>query len=128
VGIKSREIYEAPGATVILSAHRELEALVLDRETQHFKEIVSLRYAELAYYGLWYSELKKALDAFIDSTQKYVCGSIRMKLLPGMCAVAGRQSPHSLYKKELATYGKEDTFDQKLAEGFIRLWGMPYKR
>jgi len=128
VGIKSREIYEAPGATVILAAHRELEALVLDRETSHFKEIISQRYAELAYYGLWYSELKKALDAFIESTQKYATGSIKMKLMPGMCAVTGRKSPHSLYKKELATYGKEDTFDQKLAEGFIRLWGMPYKR
>jgi argininosuccinate synthase len=128
VGIKSREIYEAPGATVILAAHRELECVVLDRETQHFKELVSLRYAELAYYGLWYSELKKALDAFINSTQKYVTGSIRMQLVPGMCKVAGRSSPFSLYKKELATYGKEDKFDQKLAEGFIKLWGMPYKR
>jgi argininosuccinate synthase len=126
VGIKSREIYEAPGATLILAAHRELESLVLDRETQHFKEIISLRYAELAYYGLWYSELKKALDAFVDSTQKYVTGSIRLQLWPGIWKVGGRQSPYSLYKKELATYGKEDTFDQKLAEGFIKLWGMPY--
>ena len=128
VGIKSREIYEAPGATVILAAHRELESLVLDRETSHFKETVSLKYSELIYYGLWYSELKKALDGFINSTQKYVTGSIKMKLMPGQCVVAGRQSPYSLYKKELATYGKEDKFDQKLAEGFIRLWGMPYKR
>jgi argininosuccinate synthase len=127
-GIKSREIYEAPGATVILAAHRELECVVLDRETQHFKEMVSQRYSELCYYGLWYTELKKALDAFIDSTQKHVTGSIRMQLLPGQCKVAGRQSPYSLYKMELATYGKEDTFDQKLSEGFIRLWGMPYKR
>jgi argininosuccinate synthase len=128
VGIKSREIYEAPAATVILACHRELESVVLDRETQHFKEIVSLRYAELAYYGLWYSELKKALDAFINSTQKYVTGSVRMQLVAGNIRVVGRNSPHSLYKKELATYGKEDKFDQKLAEGFIRLWGMPYKR
>ena len=117
-----------PGATVILSAHRELEALVLDRETSHFKEMVSLKYSELIYYGLWYSELKKALDGFINSTQKYVTGSIKMKLMAGQCVVAGRQSPNSSYKKELATYGKEDKFDQKLAEGFIRLWGMPYKR
>ncbi len=128
VGIKSREIYEAPGATVILSAHRELESVVLDRETMHFKELVSQRFSELTYYGLWYSELKKALDAFIESTQKYVTGSIRMQLLPGQCVVAARQSPYSLYKKELATYGGEDKFDQKLSEGFIRLWGMPYKR
>jgi argininosuccinate synthase len=128
VGIKSREIYEAPAATVIMAAHRELECLVLDRETQHFKEIVSLRYAELAYYGLWYSELKKALDAFIDSTQKFVTGSIRMRLVPGGCTVAARSSRHSLYNKNLATYGKEDTFDQKLAEGFIKLWGLPYCR
>jgi len=128
VGIKSREIYEAPAGEIIHTAHKELEALVLDRETAHFKEIVSLKYSELVYYGLWYSQLKEALDGFIDSTQKRVTGTIRLKLFKGVCSVVGRQSPHSLYKKELATYGKEDKFDQKLAEGFIKLWGMPYKR
>ena len=128
VGIKSREIYEAPAGTILYTAHKELECLVLDRETAHFKEIISLKYAELIYYGLWYSQLKEALDGFIDSTQKNVSGTIKLKLFKGVCAAVSRQSPHSLYKKELATYGKEDKFDQKLAEGFIKLWGMPYKR
>lgn len=128
VGIKSREIYEAPGATMLYTAHRELEALVLDREVAHFKEIISLKYAELIYYGLWYSQLKQALDGFIDSTQKYVTGTIRLKLFKGTCVAVGRKSSQSLYKKELATYGKEDQFDQKLAEGFIKIWGMPYRR
>ncbi|MFA5144957.1 MAG: argininosuccinate synthase [Candidatus Omnitrophota bacterium] len=128
VGIKSREIYEAPAATILHTAHRELESLVLDRELAHFKEIVALKYAELVYYGLWYSPLKLALDSFVNSTQKHVSGSIRLKLFKGNCLAVGRRSPHSLYKKELSTYGKEDKFDQKLAEGFIKIWGMPYKR
>ncbi|MFH0762704.1 MAG: argininosuccinate synthase [Candidatus Omnitrophota bacterium] len=128
VGIKSREIYEAPAATILHAAHKELEALVLDRECAHFKELVALRYSELVYNGLWYSPLKKALDAFIESTQGYVTGSIRMKLFKGSCSAVGRKSKHSLYKKELSTYGKEDKFNQKLAEGFIKIWGMPYKR
>jgi argininosuccinate synthase len=128
VGIKSREIYEAPAATILYTAHKELESLVLDRELAHFKEIISLKYSELVYYGLWYSPLKEALDGFVDSTQKYATGSIKMKLSKGSCAAVARKSKHSLYKKELSTYGKEDKFDQKLAEGFIKLWGMPYKR
>jgi len=128
VGIKSREIYEAPAAAILYSAHRELECLVLDRELAHFKEMVSLKYAELVYYGLWYSPLKNALDKFVDSTQKHVTGSIRLKLFKGSCVPVGRKSPNSLYKKELSTYGKEDKFNQKLAEGFIRIWGMPYQR
>ncbi|MCX5708072.1 MAG: argininosuccinate synthase [Candidatus Omnitrophica bacterium] len=128
VGIKSREIYEAPAGTILYTAHRELECLVLDRELAHFKEIISLKYAELIYYGLWYSQLKEALDGFINSTQEHVSGTIRLKLFKGACVAVGRQSPQSLYKKELATYGKEDKFDQKLAEGFIKIWGMPYKR
>lgn len=128
VGIKSREIYEAPAATILHSAHKELESLVLDRELAHFKEIVSLKYSELVYYGLWYSPLKDALDGFVNQTQKHVTGSIKLKLFKGNCVPAGRKSTHSLYKKELSTYGKEDKFDQKLAEGFIKIWGMPYKR
>jgi argininosuccinate synthase len=128
VGIKSREIYEAPAGTILYTAHKELESLVLDREVAHFKEIVSLKYSELVYYGLWYSHLKQALDSFVESTQKHVTGTIRLKLFKGNCAAVGRKSTHSLYKKELATYGAEDKFDQKLAEGFIKLWGMPYKR
>jgi argininosuccinate synthase len=128
VGIKSREIYEAPAATILYSAHRELESLVLDRELAHFKEIVALKYAELVYYGLWYSPLKEALDGFVNSTQKYVTGSIKMRLFKGSCVAVSRKSSKSLYKKELSTYGKEDKFNQKLAEGFIKIWGMPYKR
>lgn len=128
VGIKSREIYEAPAGTILYTAHKELEALVLDRELMHFKEILSLKYAELVYYGLWFSALKDALDGFVEKTQKMVSGTIRLRLSKGTCVVVGRKSANSLYKKELSTYGKEDKFDQKLAEGFIKLWGMPYKR
>lgn len=128
VGIKSREIYEAPAATILHIAHKELESLVLDRELAHFKEIVSLKYSELVYYGLWYSSLKEALDSFVNSTQKHVTGSIKLKLSKGSCVPVARKSSNSLYKKELSTYGKEDKFDQKLAEGFIKLWGMPYRK
>ena len=128
VGIKSREIYEAPAATILHTAHKELESLVLDRETAHFKEIIALKYSELVYYGLWYSQLKEALDGFVGSTQKRVTGSIKLKLFKGNCTAVSRKSKFSLYKKELSTYGKEDKFDQKLAEGFIKIWGMPYKR
>jgi argininosuccinate synthase len=128
VGIKSREIYEAPAATILYTAHKELESLVLDRELAHFKEAVALKYSELVYYGLWYSQLKESLDAFINSTQKNVSGSIRLKLSKGTCVAVGRKSAHSLYKKELSTYGSEDKFNQKFAEGFIKIWGMPYKK
>ena len=128
VGIKSREIYEAPGATILHVAHKELEALVLDRELAHFKEMTGLKYAELVYNGLWFSPLKESLDSFVNATQKHVTGSIRLKLFKGNCVAVGRSSKHSLYKKELSTYGAEDKFDQKLAEGFIKLWGMPYKK
>jgi len=128
VGIKSREIYEAPAGTILYTAHKELEALVLDRELSHFKDIISLKYADLVYYGLWFSALKDALDGFVEKTQKFVSGTIRLRLSKGSCIVVGRKSANSLYKKELSTYGKEDKFDQKLAEGFIKLWGMPYKR
>lgn len=127
VGIKSREIYEAPAATILYIAHKELESLVLDRETAHFKEIISLKYSELVYYGLWYSSLKEALDNFVDSTQKHVTGSIKLKLFKGNCIPVGRESVYSLYKKELSTYGKKDKFNQKLAEGFIKIWGMPFQ-
>lgn len=127
VGIKSREVYEAPAATILYNAHKDLEALVLDRELIHFKEIIALKYSELVYYGLWYSSLKKALDAFVDSTQSKVTGTIKVKLHKGNCTVVGRNSVNALYKKELATYGKEDKFDQSLAKGFIKIWAMPYK-
>lgn len=128
VGIKSREIYEAPAAAILHCAHKELEALVLDRETAHYKEGVSLKYAELIYYGLWYSKLRIALDKFIEETQKVVSGTVKLKLYKGSCVVVGRKSPYSLYKKDLATYSEGDKFDQKLAEGFIRIFGMPYQK
>ena len=128
VGIKSREIYEAPAATILYAAHKELESLVLDRECAHFKEIIALKYAELIYYGLWYAPLKEALDSFVNSTQKQVSGCVKLKLFKGSCIPVGRKSPYSRYKKELSTYGKEDKFNQKLAEGFIKIWGMPYRK
>ncbi len=127
VGIKSREVYEAPGATILYLAHKELEAMVLDRETQHYKSLLAPRYAEMIYYGTWYSGLKKSMDKFIEKTQKNVTGDVRLKLYKGSCISVGRRSPHSLYKEELATYGKKDKFDPKLAEGFIKLWGMPFQ-
>lgn len=128
VGIKSREVYEAPAATMLITAHKDLEALVLDRETAHFKEAISLKYADLIYYGLWFTPLKKALDKFVDETQKNVTGTIKMRLEPGNCVTVGRKSKYSLYKEDLATYTEKDKFDQKLAKGFIEIWGLPYKK
>jgi argininosuccinate synthase len=128
VGIKSREIYEAPAAEILTAAHEALESITLDRELTHYKSGVALKYAELIYYGLWYSPLREALDKFIDFTQKRVTGVIRMKLGSGSATVVGRRSRNSLYKEELATYSDKDTFDQKLAKGFIDLWGLPYKK
>jgi len=128
VGIKSREIYEAPAAFILLEAHKALEQLTLDRETIHFKDTVSRKYARLIYDGLWYSPLKKALDSFINKTQSKVTGTIRMRLHKGHAVCVGRKSPNSLYKKELATYGEGDVFDQSLAKGFIEIFGLPYKK
>ncbi|MBU4377258.1 MAG: argininosuccinate synthase [Candidatus Omnitrophica bacterium] len=127
VGIKSREIYEAPAGWPLYTAHNALESLVLDRELIHFKDMVASKYAELVYYGLWYSPLREALDKFIDETQRYVNGTVKLKLHRGNCIAVGRKSPNSLYKKELATYEEGDKFDQSLAKGFIEIWGLPYK-
>lgn len=126
VGIKSREIYENPAATLIHAARHELECLVLDRETAHYKQAVSQKYGELVYYGLWETPLKKQMDAYFHKTQERVSGTVRLKLYKGNCTAVGRKSPNSRYKEELATYGKKDVFDQKLAEGFIKLWGLPF--
>jgi len=128
VGIKSREIYEAPAAACLYAAHRDLESLVLDRELLHYKLSREGLYAQMVYYGLWYSPLKTSIDAFIKETQKRVTGTVRLKLYKGSCVVTGRKSPHSLYKETLATYTKKDTFDQRLAEGFIKLWGLPFQK
>ncbi|MFH1335084.1 MAG: argininosuccinate synthase, partial [Candidatus Zixiibacteriota bacterium] len=127
VGIKSREIYEAPGATILLCAHKELESLVLDRETMHFKEGIAGKYAELVYYGLWHSDLRRALDAFLKVLQEQVTGRVRMRLQPGQCVCVGRKSPFSLYSEDLATYTQKDIFDHKGGEYFCKLWGLPLK-
>ncbi len=127
VGIKSREIYEAPAATVLHAAHRELERITLDRLVFHFKQIVSNEYASLIYNGLWFSPLREAFDSFINKTQEYVTGLVRMKLYKGSVVVVGRTSPYSLYDKSLATYSAEDSFDHKASEGFIKIFGLPLK-
>ena len=128
VGIKSREIYEAPAAVALHLAHQELENLVLDKETSQFKKIVAEKYAQLVYNGLWHSPLKAALDKFFEQTQKKVSGAVKLKLYKGSCVCIGRKSPYSLYKKELATYEKGDKFDKSAAEGFIKIWGLPYQK
>lgn len=127
VGIKSREVYEAPGAMTLITAHQALEALTLVREVAHFKPIVEQKLTETIYNGLWYSPLTKALLAFIDETQQTVTGTVRMKLFKGQAIVDGRKSPISLYDEHLATYTSADTFDQQAAVGFIKLWGLPTK-
>lgn len=127
VGIKSREVYEAPAATILLTAHKELESITLDRETMHFKEMIMPRYAELVYYGQWYTPLREALSAFVESTQKYVTGEVRLKLHQGKCIPVGRRSPFSLYQKSLATYETGDMFDHSAAAGFITLFSLPMK-
>lgn len=125
VGIKSREIYEAPALLVLIQAHRELESLTLTADVTQYKRGIEETYSQLVYNGLWFSPLKDALDAFIQQTQKQVTGTVRVKLFKGAATVVGRQSPHSLYTPDLATYGAEDTFDHKAAEGFIYVWGLP---
>ena len=127
VGIKSREIYEAPAATVLHFAHTELERLTLDRDTFNMKTRLAGEYANLAYNGLWFSPLRSALDAFVDETQKTVTGTVRVKLNRGRVAIAGRKSAYSLYSTSLATYTTEDTFDHKASEGFIKIFGLPLK-
>ncbi|MFB3881329.1 MAG: argininosuccinate synthase [Armatimonadota bacterium] len=124
VGIKSRETYECPAAAVLLAAHRDLEGMCLERELAHYKRMLELKYAELVYYGLWYSPLRRALDAFIEDSQQTVTGVVRMKLHKGNCIPVGRKSPHSLYSYDLATYDAADKFDQSHSQGFIRLWGL----
>lgn len=127
VGIKSREIYEAPAAEILLLAHEELEGLVMDREFLHYKRVLSEKYAELVYYGLWFSPLKEALDGFFKSNQRRVTGKVRLKLTAGKAVPAGKSSPHSLYSERLATYSEKDQFDRTAAEGFMKIWGLPYE-
>ena len=125
VGIKSRGVYETPAGTVLHVAHREVERLVLDRNTLHFKQSVSVRYAQLIYDGLWFSTLRQALAAFVDETEKEVTGEVRVRLFKGRAEAVGRRSPRSLYRQDLATFGAGMAYDHKDAEGFIRLFGLP---
>jgi argininosuccinate synthase len=127
VGMKSRGVYETPGGTLIYAAHRELESLTLDRETMHYKQLIAQRYAELVYYGQWYTPLRQALDAFVTETQRPVTGDVRLKLYKGSVQVAGRRSPYSLYREDFATFGQDNVYNQKDAEGFINLFGLPLK-
>ncbi|MFG1779087.1 argininosuccinate synthase [Micromonospora sp. NPDC049051] len=127
VGIKSREVYEAPGAIALITAHQELEAVTVERDLARFKRGVDQRWGELVYDGLWFSPLKNALDAFIDDAQRHVTGEVRLSLHGGRATVTGRRSEASLYDFGMATYDTGDTFDQSLAKGFVQLWGLPSK-
>jgi argininosuccinate synthase len=127
VGIKSREVYEAPGALALITAHQELEDLTMERDLRRFKRSVEQRWTELVYDGLWFSPLKGALDAFVKDSQRNVSGEIRLRLHAGACVPTGRRSDASLYDFDLATYDEGDTFDQSLAKGFVELWGLPSK-
>lgn len=127
VGIKSREVYECPGAMTLIKAHKELEDLTLVKEVAHFKPVIEQKLTELIYNGLWFSPLKNALHAFLKETQKYVTGTVRVKLFKGHAIVEGRKSEYSLYDEKLATYTKDDAFDHNAAIGFIELWGLPTK-
>jgi argininosuccinate synthase len=127
VGIKSRGVYETPGGTILVTAHNALESLTLDRETMHYKQQLALKYAELVYYGLWFCQLREALDAFVDVTQRNVTGEVKMKLFKGRCTPAGIKSPNSLYKTDLASFKMGAEYDPTDATGFIRLFGLPAK-
>ena len=125
VGIKSREVYEAPGAIALLTAHREIEDLTVERDLRRFAQSVRQRWTELVYDGLWFSPLKQALDAFLDSAQQHVTGEVRLRLHAGTATPTGRRSDSTLYDYSLATYDTGDTFDQSLSKGFVQLWGLP---
>ena len=127
VGIKSRGVYETPGGTILVTAHKVLESLTLDRETMHYKQQLALKYAELVYYGQWFSQLRQALDAFVDITQQNVTGEVKMKLFKGHCTPAGVKSPNSLYETDLASFKMGAEFNPTDATGFIRLFGLPMK-
>ena len=127
IGIKSREVYEAPAAAILTYAHKELESLVLDKETAHYKSLLEQKYADLIYNGYWFTPFKEALDAFINKTQELVSGEVILKLYKGSVISSSRKSPHSLYSKNLATYGKDDTFDKTASNGFIKILSLPYR-
>jgi argininosuccinate synthase len=127
VGMKSRGVYETPGGTILYFAHQAVESLVLDKETLHYKEQVALRYADLVYNGQWFTPLREALDAFVNSTQREVTGTVRVKLYKGNCILAGVKSPYSLYSEDIATFGESADYDHKDATGFIKLFGLPMR-
>ncbi len=127
VGMKSRGVYETPGGTILYAAHKELESICLDRDTLHYKELVAHKFAELVYYGQWFTPLRESISAFVDHTQQNVTGTVRMKLYKGNCIPAGVKSDYSLYSEELSTFGEDTVYNQKDAEGFINLFGLPMK-
>jgi len=125
VGMKSRGVYETPGGTLLFVAHRELESLVLDREVMHFKDFLAQKYGQMIYNGQWFTPLRSALDSFFNESSKRVTGSVRLKLFKGNLSIAGRKSEYSLYREDFATFGADDVYNQKDAEGFINLFGLP---
>jgi len=127
VGMKSRGVYETPAGTVIFRAHQALESICLDKYTMHYKDSVAVKYAELVYNGMWFMQLREAMDAFVKVTQQKVSGSVRLKLYKGNIIIAGRKSPFSLYREDYASFGEEDVYNQQDANGFIQLFGLPLK-
>jgi argininosuccinate synthase len=127
VGMKSRGVYETPAGTVIFRAHQALESMCLDKYTMHYKDFVAVKYAELVYNGMWFMQLREALDAFVKVTQQKVTGTVRLKLYKGNTVIAGRKSPYSLYREDYASFGEEDVYNQQDAQGFIQLYGLPLK-
>jgi argininosuccinate synthase len=125
VGIKSRGCYETPGGTLLITAHRELEALCLERDVAHFKQHIALKYAELVYFGLWFTPLREALDAFVNQTQTEMTGNVMLSLYKGNVSVISRHSEHSLYRTDLSSFTMDESYDQKDAAGFIRILGLP---
>ena len=127
VGMKSRGVYETPGGTILYRAHQVLETITLDRDTQHYKELVASKFAELVYFGQWFTPLREALSAFVDKTQENVTGDVTLKLYKGNMINAGVVSPYSLYSEEIATFDEDHVYDQKDSAGFINLVGLPIK-
>jgi argininosuccinate synthase len=127
VGMKSHGVYETPGGTILVAAHRELESITIDRDMLHYKDLIAQRYAEIVYNGQWFTPLREGLDAFIEYSQTHVTGSVRVKLYKGNASPIGRRSPYSLYREDFATFGQEDVYDQSDAQGFITLYGLPMK-
>jgi argininosuccinate synthase len=125
VGMKSRGVYETPGGTILYRAHEALETLCLDRDTQHYKQVVAARFAELVYFGQWFTPLREALSAFVDQTQNFVTGDVTLKLYKGNVSPAGIVSPYSLYSEEIATFNEDEVYNQNDSAGFISLFGLP---